>query len=231
MPNPSPLPAPQVLTAPALYNADSRSNLAPQVAQGSTVSLVLVGGDIQRGVTATFSGAGVTARPTAWWGQIDEHTAVTVVIVEVAPNAPLGDRSLLLTNPGGIHGPAAPGMLEVVAAGSIPAPQVKEHALFAERGEFTAAQLEPRHRTHKRRAGFARAGRDRGLAPIAACALAGPVVRRLGTGESARGKFTRAANRWLVARARGAADAALSRTRQGSTRRRMDCDSRGVFPS
>lgn len=149
-PNPSPLPAPQVLTTQPMYAAQSRSNIAPQVAQGTTTSLVLVGGDIKWGVTASFSGSGITTRPTGWWSQLDDHTAVTVVVVEVAPDAPLGDRSLLLTNPGGIHGPAAPGMLEVVAAGSIPTPAAEEHAMFKAGAELAPALRKPRHPLRKR---------------------------------------------------------------------------------
>lgn len=152
-PNPAHLPAPQVLQFPALGNANSRSTLAPQVAQGSAVSLTLTGGNIKKGATVTFLGEGVTAHGTDSWTQIDKDTASMVIRVEVAASAPLGDRALLLTNPDGAHGPAAPGMLEVVPAGSIPvsAAQVLEVALPGDAKSWSeAAPLKPAALAYKR---------------------------------------------------------------------------------
>jgi hypothetical protein len=42
-----------------------------------------------------------------------------VLSIAVDASAPLGDQSLLLTNPDGSHGPAAPGLISVVPAGSL----------------------------------------------------------------------------------------------------------------
>jgi hypothetical protein len=156
VPNPSPLPSPQSLQAPRLRETQSRSNLAPRVAQGSTVYLDLTAGDMKRDKTVptvTFSGEGITVHKTAWYAALDDRTAVMKIKVEVAQDAPLGDRALLLTNPDGAHGPSAPGMLEVVAAGSIPAPQqqAQEQAPSGDaQSGSDLALLKPTHRAHRR---------------------------------------------------------------------------------
>lgn len=143
------LPSPQVLQAPALLHAHSRSNLAPRIAQGSKVSLAVVGGDMKQRATAVFPGAGIIVHKTAWW---DETNTTMMIQVEVAADAPLGDRALLITNPDGAHGPAAPGMLEVVAAGSIPgAPVQAPEALPGNAKSMTdAARVTPTRRGHRR---------------------------------------------------------------------------------
>jgi hypothetical protein len=118
-PNPAPLPSALALQDINLYAASSRSTAAPRVEQGSTVStLLLLAEDVKRGATVHFSGAGVTAKVLELQPQDDGGTLM-LLSVEVSQSAPIGDRALLLTNPDGAHGPAAPGMLEVVPAGSL----------------------------------------------------------------------------------------------------------------
>ncbi|AEI62801.1 hypothetical protein [Corallococcus macrosporus] len=131
--NMNPTPSPQVLQDMNLYAANSRSSQTPRVEQGSTVtSLVLLAGDTRKGAKVAFSGQGVTAEVTDSHLDSDGNLLMQLAI-RVAPDASPGDRSLTLTNPDGTQGPAAPGMLEVVPAGSLNA-SVSLHALPALRG-------------------------------------------------------------------------------------------------
>jgi hypothetical protein len=135
-PTPHALPAPQQLQDLALANNNSTSTAVPKVEQGSTTAnIVLFALFAKQGATVTFPGGGITATVTAFHkfptspGQPPAQ-ALTLSIT-VAQSAALGDHSLLLTNPGGVHGPAAPAMLTVVAAGTLPKAAPAPHAALA----------------------------------------------------------------------------------------------------
>ncbi|WP_435022490.1 hypothetical protein TA3x_001567 [Tundrisphaera sp. TA3] len=116
--NPNPLPAPQQLQDLNLAQAGSTSTVPPKVAVGSTTPQVaLFASNAKQGATVTFPEGGVTARVDQFQDQ-GQGASLLVLTLSVDSNAAPGDRSLLLTNPDGTAGPAAPGMLTVVPAAS-----------------------------------------------------------------------------------------------------------------
>ncbi len=117
--NPNPLPAPQKLQDLNLLRARTTSNAVTKAEQGKTTeNVALIASFADAGAQIEFSGEGVTVGVTAS-RQISANARLYLLSIAVAQDAALGDRSLLLTNSDGTHGPAAPGMLEVVAPGSL----------------------------------------------------------------------------------------------------------------
>jgi hypothetical protein len=104
-----------------LSNAGSRDALIPRVEQGSTVdNLVLLAAGADRGATVRI-GDGVTAAINRIEVDVDDSGSVFHLTVTIAADAPVGDRSVLVTNADGTAGPAAVGLLEVVPAASLAA--------------------------------------------------------------------------------------------------------------
>lgn len=118
-PNPNPLPAPQQLQDLNLFQAGSTSTEVVKVEQGTTTpNIAFVAFAGVKGATIEFQGGGVTATTTQFQ-DLGGNNQLFVLSIEVTSTAPLGDQSLLLTNPDGTHGPAAPGLLTVVAPGTL----------------------------------------------------------------------------------------------------------------
>lgn len=118
-PNPNPLPAPQQLQDLNLFVAGSTSTEVVKVEVGTTTpDIAFVTFAAEKGATIAFEGSGVTATTTQFQ-DLGGNNQLFVLSIAVDANAPLGDQSLLLTNPDGTHGPAAPGLLTVVPAGSL----------------------------------------------------------------------------------------------------------------
>ena len=116
--NPSPLPTPVQLQDMDLFQAQSLSPIPTAVEQGQTVANIgLVTTSIQPGATVQFTGDEVTATVTGSQ-DIGQGNTLLTLTVTVGLTAATGDRGVLLTNPNGIHGPPAPGLLSVVPAGA-----------------------------------------------------------------------------------------------------------------
>ncbi|MFV0384057.1 hypothetical protein [Paracoccus sp. (in: a-proteobacteria)] len=129
------LPRPYVLCAPSMLQPTLRSNLNMRLAPGDqNVPAVLLAFDSDSAATLTVVGdPGVNIVIGRTFAQ--DGAMYFDLSISVDPLAPLGDRSLLLTNPDGSHGPAVYGLLEVVAD---PAPQVLTAALS--KAEMAAVQ-------------------------------------------------------------------------------------------
>jgi hypothetical protein len=112
-----------------------RSSSTMRIEPGTSVENVgLYAFDSSRFATiAIQGGAGVTVEKTGF--QPVQGAQLFLLRVSVASDAPAGNRTLLLTNPDGSHGPAAYGLLEVVPPGTLgpaPAPVPTVRALAAE---------------------------------------------------------------------------------------------------
>jgi hypothetical protein len=119
VPNPNPLPAPQQLQDLNLFAAGSTSTAVVKVEQGQTTpNIALLSFSGEQGATVAFQGNGVTATTTNFQ-DLGRNFQLFVLSIAVDASAPLGDQSLVLTNPDGSHGPAAPGLISVVPAGSL----------------------------------------------------------------------------------------------------------------
>jgi hypothetical protein len=117
--NPNALPAPQQLQDFNLAQAGSTSTIPPKVEVGSTTpNIVLFTSKAKQGAKVTFPEGGVTAH-VDHFEDLGQGAALLNLTITVEANAQSGDRSLLLTNPDGTAGPAAPGMLTVIPAGSL----------------------------------------------------------------------------------------------------------------
>jgi hypothetical protein len=126
--NPNPLPNPQILQDHDLFEAYNRlfggsnnlsSDAVTKVEQGSTTpNIVLQTSAAKQGASVQFHGTGVTANVVQFL-DLGGGNQAFVLTITVDKDAALGDRSLLLTNPDGSHGPAAPGMLSVVPPGTL----------------------------------------------------------------------------------------------------------------
>ncbi|KYC40219.1 hypothetical protein WA1_27160 [Scytonema hofmannii PCC 7110] len=114
-----PLPRPFLLRDLELVNAAARGNLKMRIEPGTTVeNVVLIAFNSDRDATIALTGApGITATKVDFQDQNGEQ--IFFLTITAAPNAPLGDRSLLLTNPDGSQGPAVFGLLEVVSPGTL----------------------------------------------------------------------------------------------------------------
>lgn len=118
-PNPNPLPDPQQLQDLNLAQAGSTSTAATKVEVGKkTSNIVLFALFANQGATVTFPEGGVTAHVDQFQDQGNSSQNL-VLTISVDADAKVGDRTLLLTNPDGTAGPAAPGLLTVVPAGSL----------------------------------------------------------------------------------------------------------------
>jgi hypothetical protein len=118
-PNSQPLAAPQQLQDLNLFMAGSPSAAVTKVEQGSTTTnIVLQTFAAKQGASIQFDGMGVTAK-VVQFQELGGGNQAVVLTITVDKEAPVGDRSLLLTNPDGIHGPAAPGVLSVVPPGTL----------------------------------------------------------------------------------------------------------------
>lgn len=119
---PKPLPWPQQLEDLNLFQAGTTSTAVTKIEQGQTVgNIVLVTAYSDKNAKIAFSGGGVTASVTSFHDQstTNNSSQIFVLSITVAADAPLGDRSIQLTNSDGTTGPAAPGMLEIVPPGSL----------------------------------------------------------------------------------------------------------------
>jgi hypothetical protein len=133
--NPNPLPSPQQLQDFNLAQAGSTSTVPPKVEVGTTTpNIALFAQSAVQGATVTFPEGGVTAHVDHFADQ-GQGAALLNLTITVEAGAQPGDRSLLLTNPNGTAGPAAPGMLTVVPAGSLGVHSAAAAAAFAVRHE------------------------------------------------------------------------------------------------
>lgn len=117
-----PLPRAYTLIDLDMLSAAARSNLNMRIEPGTTVENVALSTSAsQEDVKIEFvDGAGITIEKTFFQDQGDSQ--IFLLKITVAANVALGDRSLLLTNPDGTHGPAIYGMLKIVAAGTLARP-------------------------------------------------------------------------------------------------------------
>ncbi|GAA6615618.1 hypothetical protein [Scytonema sp. NUACC26] len=114
-----PLPRPFLLRDAELVDAAARGNLNMRIEPGTTVqNVVLIAFNSDRNATIELTGApGITATKVDFQDQDGQQTFF--LTITASPDAPLGDRSLLLTNPDGSQGPAVFGLLEVVPPGTL----------------------------------------------------------------------------------------------------------------
>jgi hypothetical protein len=97
-----------------------RSNLNMRIEPGTTVENVALytSASAEDVKIELVEGAGITVEKTAFQDQGNDEQLFLLKIT-VAADAPLGNRSLLLTNPDGSHGSAIYGLLEVVKPGTL----------------------------------------------------------------------------------------------------------------
>jgi hypothetical protein len=100
-----------------------RSNLNMRLEPGTTVeNVALYTAASDENVKIEFiEGTGITIEKTDFQSQ-GAREQLFLLKITVAADAPLGDRSLLLTNPDGAKGPAIYGMLKIVAPGTLARP-------------------------------------------------------------------------------------------------------------
>lgn len=117
---PKPLPRPYVLRELEVLSVALRSSLNMRIEPGTTVQNVgLLAFDSDPDATIEFTdGTGITLEKTGLEDQGD-GTYLFILTITAASDAPVGNRSVLLTNPDGSHGPAAFGLLEVVPPGTL----------------------------------------------------------------------------------------------------------------
>lgn len=115
-----PLPRPYALKDMNMLSVAQRSNLNMRIEQGTTVENIgLYAFDSERKATIKFTGAGgVTVKKTGFQ-PAPGGAQIFILKITAAPDAPLGNRSVLLTNSDGSQGPSVFGMLEVVAPGTL----------------------------------------------------------------------------------------------------------------
>lgn len=140
--NPNHVPTPGALQDLNLLEANTTSSAVTKVEQGTTTGNIgLVATFADPDVTIQFSGDGITVEVTNSHA-LNGGGRLYVLSITVAADASLGDRSLLLTNPNGAHGPAAPGMLEVVAPGTLGQIAVPHTAVFATASAEAAGEID-----------------------------------------------------------------------------------------
>jgi hypothetical protein len=120
--NPKAIPVPQVVQDLNLFQAGTTSSSVTLIEQGTSVpNIAVFAVNAAQDATIAFTGgAGVTVAVTSYQNFPGQGQLFTVTIT-AAQNAALGDRSLQLTNADGTAGPAAPGMLSIVAPGTLAA--------------------------------------------------------------------------------------------------------------
>lgn len=114
-----PLPRPNFLREANVLQVALRSSLNMRIEPGTTVdNVALLASDADADATIELTnGSGVTVTKVSSQGTNDNQLFILSITAD--PDAPLGNRSLLLTNPDGSHGPAAFGLLEVVTPGTL----------------------------------------------------------------------------------------------------------------
>ena len=115
-----PLPRAYYLRDVDLLNVAIRSSLNMRIEAGTTVhDIGLYAINSDRNATIEFTGApGITVEKTGFQ-TLSGGDQLFILSITAASDAPLGNRSLLLTNSDGTHGPAVFGLLEVVPSGSL----------------------------------------------------------------------------------------------------------------
>jgi hypothetical protein len=123
--NPKAIPAPQVVQDLDLFLAGSTSSAVTLIEQGTSVpNIAIFAVNTTQQTKIEFTGAaGVTVAVNAFQDIPGQGQLFTVTIT-AQQGAQLGDRGLLLTNSDGTAGPAAPGMLSIVAPGALGKPPV-----------------------------------------------------------------------------------------------------------
>lgn len=114
-----PLPRPYILRESEMLGVAQRSGLNMQIEQGTTVKnvgLFAFSSDHNASVEVT-DGTGITVEKTGF--QDIQDAQLYILTITATLDAPLGNRSILLTNPDGSHGPATYGLLEVVSPGTL----------------------------------------------------------------------------------------------------------------
>ena len=118
-PSPNPLPRPYVLRELDLLGVALRSGINNmRITQGETVeNIALYAFDSERNATIEITGApGITVEKTGFRPAGTDQ--IFLLKITAAADAPLGNRSLLLTNSDGSKGPAVFGLLEVITPDS-----------------------------------------------------------------------------------------------------------------
>ncbi len=122
-PNPKSIPTPQGVQDLDLFMAGSTSSAVTLIEQGTSVAnIVVLAANTTQQTTIAFTGApGVTVAVTNFQNTSagGQDSQVFTVTITAAANAGLGDRALQLTNADGTAGPVAPGMLSIVAPGTL----------------------------------------------------------------------------------------------------------------
>jgi hypothetical protein len=118
--NPKKIPAPLEVQDLNLFTAGSTSTAVTLVEQGTTVKNVAIFAfNTNKKTTVAFTGgAGVKVKVTDF-EDIPGQGQLFTAELTIDKKAPLGDRALQLTNSDGAHGPAAPGLLSIVAPGTL----------------------------------------------------------------------------------------------------------------
>lgn len=118
-PNENRLPRPVILRDLNMLLSASRGILDMRIEPGTTVeNVALVASNIDEGTTIEFIGApGISVEGLRF------ESDLLIFTMTAAEDAPLGNRSLLLTDSKGFHGPARVAMLEVVAPGTLASQQ------------------------------------------------------------------------------------------------------------
>ena len=113
------LPRPYSLREANVLQVALRSSLNMRIEPGTTVdNVALLASDVDADATIELTnGSGVTV--TKLSSRVTNGDRLFILSITADPDAPLGNRSVLLTNPDGSHGPAAFGLLEVVTPGTL----------------------------------------------------------------------------------------------------------------
>jgi hypothetical protein len=114
-----PLPRPFILRESEMLAVADRSGLNMQIEQGTTVQNVALQASNSMSNTSieVTGGTGITVEKTGF--QDIKDAQIFILTITAASDAPLGNRSILLTNSDGSHGPAAYGLLTVVSPGTL----------------------------------------------------------------------------------------------------------------
>ncbi|WP_208342102.1 hypothetical protein [Aetokthonos hydrillicola] len=112
-----PLPRPYILREAEMLAVAQRSGLNLQIEQGTSVkNVAFLAFDSDRNASIEITGGtGITVEKTGF----EDQQQIFLLTITATSDAPLGDRSLLLTNPDGSHGPAVYGLLKVVSPGTL----------------------------------------------------------------------------------------------------------------
>jgi hypothetical protein len=154
--NPQAIPAPLQVQDLNLFNVGATSSAVTLVEQGTTVEniAVLAANATQQTAIAFTGGPGVQVTVTDFQNSSPQSLQVFTVTLTIDPNAPLGDRGLLLTGPNGLKGPAAPGMLSIVPPGTLGQQTVDEShplaAMFATAAKPASATQETQQKAIKK---------------------------------------------------------------------------------